>query len=253
MGVQHHLTRSLIDQFVSLRRSMRILSPRSLLVARTPCSLPSRPVFTNPRVQFIVGKSFANMALPNDRRPIVISGPSGVGKGTLYNRLFEQHPNCFTLSVSHTTRQPRQGESDGVHYHFIDRPEFLAKIEKDDFVEHAEFGGNCYGTSKETIETQSAKGQVVLLDIEMEGVKQVKKTDIDARYIFIAPPNMAELESRLRGRGTETEEKIQKRLAQAKKELEYSTTPGVHDIIIVNDDLDAAYKKLEDFVYGAAA
>merc|ERR1712000_111209 len=110
-------TRSLIDQFVSLRRSMRILSPRSLLVARTPCSLPSRPVFTNPRVQFIVGKSFANMALPNDRRPIVISGPSGVGKGTLYNRLFEQHPNYFTLSVSHTTRQPRQGESDGVHYH----------------------------------------------------------------------------------------------------------------------------------------
>lgn len=104
-----------------------------------------------------------------------------------------------------------------------------------------------------TIEEQTAKGQVVLLDIEMEGVKQVKKTDMNARYVFIAPPSMEELENRLRGRGTETEDKIQKRLAQAKNELEYSNIPGMHDAIIVNDDLDTAYKQLEDFVYQPSA
>lgn len=107
-------------------------------------------------------------ALPRDTRPIVISGPSGVGKGTLYNLLFERHPDTFTLSVSHTTRAPRAGEADGVHYHFVKMEEFEALIEKNGFVEHAQFGGNRYGTSKQTIEEQTAKGRVVLLDIEME-------------------------------------------------------------------------------------
>lgn len=107
-----------------------------------------------------------------------------------------------------------------------------------------------YGTSKMTIETQTAKGQVVVLDIEMEGVKQVQASSIDARYVFVKPPSVEELEKRLRGRGTEKEESIQKRLKQAHNELAYAET-GVHDIIIVNDDLDKAYKELEDFVYKA--
>lgn len=101
-----------------------------------------------------------------------------------------------------------------------------------------------------TIDTQTAKGQVVVLDIEMEGVKQVKASSIDARYVFVKPPSMEELEKRLRGRGTEKEESIQKRLAQAKKELEYAET-GAHDVVIVNEDLETAYKELEDFVYKA--
>jgi guanylate kinase len=112
----------------------------------------------------------------------------------------------------------------------------------------AHFGDNLYGTSKKAIEDQSAKGQVVVLDIEMEGVKQVKKSDINARYVFIAPPSEEELEKRLRGRGTEKEESIQKRLTQAKLELEFAKT-GVHDKIIVNDDLEKAYKELEDFLH----
>lgn len=109
-----------------------------------------------------------------------------------------------------------------------------------------------YGTSKMTIEEQTAKGQVVVLDIEMEGVKQVKNSSIDARYVFVAPPSEEELERRLRGRGTEKEESIQKRLAQAKLELAYAET-GVHDKTIVNNDLETAYKELEEFVYGTTS
>lgn len=112
----------------------------------------------------------------------------------------------------------------------------------------AQFGDNFYGTSKQTIEIQSAKGKVVVLDIEMEGVKQIRKSHIDARYVFIAPPSTEELEKRLRGRGTEKEESIQKRLNQAKLELEFAKT-GVHDKTIVNNDLEEAYKELEEFVY----
>lgn len=118
----------------------------------TKCPLFARPV----------------LALPADRRPVVISGPSGVGKGTLYKLLFERHPGVFALSVSHTTRAPRPGETSGVEYHFVDMPEFEAIIAADGFVEHAMFSGNRYGTSKMTIEEQSAKGKVVVLDIEME-------------------------------------------------------------------------------------
>ncbi|KAI0911021.1 guanylate kinase [Ustulina deusta] len=187
--------------------------------------------------------------LPADRRPLVISGPSGVGKGTLIRRLFESHPDTFTLSVSHTTRAPRPGEAHGVDYFYIEMAEFEDLIAADGFVEHARFGSNRYGTSKATIEEQTAKGKVVVLDIEMEGVKQIRKTSIDARFIFVKPPTFEELEKRLRGRGTEDETSITKRLDQAKKELEYADTPGVHDIIIVNDNLDAAYKELEDYVY----
>ncbi|OAQ73206.1 guanylate kinase [Pochonia chlamydosporia 170] len=186
---------------------------------------------------------------PTDRRPIIISGPSGVGKGTLYNRLFAQHPDAFCLSVSHTTRSPRVGETDGVDYHYVTMEAFEDLIAKDGFVEHAKFGGNRYGTSKMTIEEQTKKGRVVLLDIEMEGVKQIKQSSIAARYIFIAPPSIEILESRLRGRGTENEASVQKRLTQAHNELEFSKTPGVHDKIIVNDDLDKAYKELEDYIY----
>ncbi|KAK1535083.1 guanylate kinase [Colletotrichum costaricense] len=187
--------------------------------------------------------------LPSDRRPIVISGPSGVGKGTLYKLLFERHPDSFALSVSHTTRGPRPGEADGVDYHFVTKDAFDDLVSKDGFVEHATFGSNSYGTSKATIEEQSAKGKLVVLDIEMEGVKQIKTSNFPARYVFIAPPSEEVLEKRLRGRGTEKEENIQKRLAQAKLELAYSKTPGVHDLVIVNDDLEKAYKTLEDFVY----
>ncbi|AEO66507.1 5ab6f01e-a88a-42a9-be35-0c7130c08d5d [Thermothielavioides terrestris] len=191
------------------------------------------------------------MAPVRDPRPIVISGPSGVGKGTLYKLLFQRHPDTFTLSVSHTTRSPRPGEKDGVDYHFVTKEAFLELKAKDGFVENAQFGDNLYGTSKATIEEQTAKGKTVVLDIEVEGVKQIQASGFPARYVFIAPPSEEELEKRLRGRGTETEASIQKRLDRAKVELEYAKVPGVHDKIIVNDDLETAYKELEEFVFAA--
>ncbi|CAG9982056.1 unnamed protein product [Clonostachys byssicola] len=188
------------------------------------------------------------MSLPTDARPIVISGPSGVGKGTLYKLLFDKHPETFTLSVSHTTRKPRPGEQDGVDYFYVSMEEFESLIEAKGFVEHAKFGSNRYGTSKKTIQEQSAKGKVVVLDIEIEGVKQVRQSDIDARYVFILPPSVEELEKRLRGRGTETEDSVQQRLNRAKEEIAFAEQGGF-DKIITNDDLEKAYKELDEWVY----
>ncbi|KAK2607550.1 hypothetical protein N8I77_006214 [Diaporthe amygdali] len=184
-----------------------------------------------------------------DLRPIVISGPSGVGKGTLIEKLSDAHPGTFGTTVSHTTRQPRAGEVGGVNYYFVSAHEFSALVSQNAFAEHAFFSGSSYGTSKQTIADQTAKGLVVLLDIEMEGIKQMKAdAGVDARYVFIKPPSIEELEARLRHRGTENEEDVQKRLAQARAEIEFAVTPGFHDIIITNDDLERAFQELDDFV-----
>lgn len=187
-------------------------------------------------------------APPSDRRPIVISGPSGVGKGTLYDLLFTRHPDAFTLSVSHTTRQPRPGEQDGVNYFYVTREDFESLIASDGFVEHAQFGSNRYGTSKRTIQEQTAKGRVVVLDIEIEGVKQVRNSDLDPRYVFVMPPSVEELERRLRGRGTETEENVVKRLNRAREEIAFAEEGGF-DKVIVNNDLEEAYGELEAWIY----
>ncbi|SPQ27397.1 6bb12a44-74af-478e-8b05-eb51aca286de [Thermothielavioides terrestris] len=192
--------------------------------------------------------------VPTDRRPIVISGPSGVGKGTLCQRLMDAYPDTFATTVSHTTRKPRPGEVDGSAYYFVSRDEFESLIAKGAFIEFAQFNGNLYGTSKRTVMDQTARGSVVLLDIEMVGVKQLKEeqskpdAQINPRFVFIKPPNLEALEARLRGRGTEDEASIQRRLARARTELAYAET-GVHDKIIVNDDLDKAFQDLEDFIF----
>ncbi|KAH8700389.1 guanylate kinase [Talaromyces proteolyticus] len=184
-----------------------------------------------------------------ESRPIVISGPSGVGKGTLIQKLFEEFPNTFAFTVSHTTRAPRAGEIDGKDYFFVTPSTFADLISQGAFVEHAKFGGNQYGTSQKTIADQTAKGLIVVLDIEMDGVRQIQANpNIKARYVFIKPPSFEVLEKRLRGRGTEKDESIQKRLAQARVELDYAET-GVHDKIIVNDNLQEAYEELKKFVF----
>lgn len=202
--------------------------------------LPRLPPHNHPFTTTTTPRRTTMSDLPTDRRPLVISGPSGVGKGTLFGLLQQRHPDVFTLSVSHTTRAPRDGESDGTHYHFVTHGDFESLIDADGFVEHAQFSGNRYGTSKQAIRELTERGRVVVLDIEMEGVKQIKASGMDARYVFVSPPSEEELEKRLRGRGTEKEESVLKRLKQAKLELDFSKTPGVHDLI-VSDPPPAVY------------
>ncbi|KAF2161631.1 hypothetical protein M409DRAFT_69703 [Zasmidium cellare ATCC 36951] len=180
-------------------------------------------------------------------RPIVVSGPSGAGKSTLLKRLFEAYPNRFGFSVSHTTRAPREGEKDGVDYNYTTKENFLKMVDEGGFIEHAQFGSNLYGTSVQAVKNVADQGRTCILDIEMEGVKQVKKTDLNARFVFLQPPSVEVLEKRLRGRATDKEEAIKERLAQAEKEIGYSKTPGVHDQIIVNDDLEKAWQEFKAF------
>ncbi|KAI9298639.1 guanylate kinase [Neoconidiobolus thromboides FSU 785] len=183
------------------------------------------------------------------KRPIVLSGPSGSGKSTLLNLLFKEYPDKFGFSVSHTTRKPRAGEEDGKHYYFVEKSVMENEIQQGKFIEHATFSGNMYGTSIEAVNNVTNHGKICILDIDMQGVKQVKQTSLDARFIFISPPSIEILEQRLRSRGTETEEAIQNRLKASKAELDYSKEPNAHDCIIVNDDLDKAYSKLKNFIF----
>ncbi|CEI70540.1 hypothetical protein FVEN_g963 [Fusarium venenatum] len=182
-------------------------------------------------------------------RPIVISGPSGFGKGTLITKLCESHPEIFSTVVSHTTRPPRPGEIQAVHYHFTTETEFQKLYAQGIFIECTVYNGHHYGTSFHAIEGVIERGMVPLLDIDMEGVKAVKTfKNICTRYVFIAPLSLEVLETQLRGRRTEDEDTIHKRLAQAKMELDYAARPGAYDLTIVNDDLNTALNDLETFV-----
>ncbi|KAJ8694965.1 guanylate kinase [Pleurotus ostreatus] len=191
--------------------------------------------------------------LPDFLRPLVLSGPSGVGKSTLLQRLFTEFPDKFGFSVSHTTRSPRPGEIHGKQYFFVPRPTFEQLIKEGAFIEHAEFSGNYYGTSFETVRSVTAAGRRCILDIEAQGVRQIKKTTLDPVYLFISPPSLKSLRDRLKGRGTETEESMKKRLATALKEIEYAKQPKAHDFVVINDDLDRAYDLLRKIVFGQVA
>ncbi|KAF3088401.1 hypothetical protein TWF569_011452 [Orbilia oligospora] len=190
-------------------------------------------------------------AMSSTKLPIVVlSGPSGAGKSTLLKKLFANHPDTFGFSVSHTSRNPRDGEEHGKAYWFTNEDEFRRLIGEGKFIETATFSGNLYGTSIQAVKDVQDQGRVCILDIEMEGVKQVKRTDLNetCTFIFVRPPSVEELRKRLEGRNTETPESLAKRLSQAEKELEFANTPGVHDKIIVNDDLAKAYGELEGHI-----
>ncbi len=174
----------------------------------------------------------------------VITGPSGVGKGTLIKMLRERVPD-LALSVSATTRQPREGEEDGVDYHFLTEDQFQERIAAKDFLEFASYSGNHYGTLNSELDRCLAKGRSVVLEIEVQGATQVRAARPDSVQIFIAPPDPAVLRERLTGRGTDSAEAIDKRLKVAEQEL------GAQDDFdhrVVNDDLEAAANELESIV-----
>ncbi|XP_049453606.1 guanylate kinase isoform X4 [Epinephelus fuscoguttatus] len=178
-------------------------------------------------------------------RPVVLSGPSGAGKSTLLKKLMQEYDSVFGFSVSHTTRNPRPGEQDGKDYHFVTREAMQAGIDNGEFIESAEFSGNMYGTSKAAVQAVQAKNLICILDIDMQGVKNIKRTDLNPLYISIQPPSIDVLENRLRHRKTESEESLQRRLQIATVDMELSKEPGMFDVQIVNDNLEDAYGQLK--------
>jgi guanylate kinase len=176
----------------------------------------------------------------------VIAGPSGVGKGTLINLLLQQFPDTFGFSVSHTTRAPRPGEVDGVAYHFRSKEDTQREIDEGKFIEYAHVHGNIYGTSKRSVARVQEEGKICILDIDIQGVQLVKQAGLQCKFLFIAPPSMAELEARLRGRGTESEDKVRLRVQNAAGELTFAQQPGAFDATLVNSDLQETYAALRD-------
>ncbi len=175
---------------------------------------------------------------------LVVSGFSGAGKGTLMKELLDHYDN-YALSVSATTRAPREGELYGREYFFLKREEFLRLIEEDALYEYAEYAGNYYGTPRQYVDEKLAEGLDVILEIEVQGAEKIKKQFPDTVLIFVTPPSADELKRRLVGRGTETAEKIDKRLKRAVEEAKYMP---FYDYILVNDDLAESTVRLHDII-----
>lgn len=174
----------------------------------------------------------------------VITGPSGAGKGTVLKQVIQSLEGLY-FSVSATTRKPREGEVDGVHYHFLTKERFEELIEKDRFLEYARYAENYYGTPLDPVEEHLEQGHDVILEIELQGALQVKRRLPKAVLVFIAPPSFEELENRLRGRGTETEEVIRKRLAIARQEC---ANMDEFRFIVVNDKVEDAADRLRAII-----
>jgi guanylate kinase len=174
----------------------------------------------------------------------IVAAPSGAGKSTLIKEILRKSSTkqSMQLSVSHTTRKPRKGEQNGVEYYFVDHAEFENMIKQDAFYEHAEVFGNYYGTSKAAISDKLQLGVDVFLDIDWQGARQVKKQNPDVISIFVLPPSVEALKSRLVGRGLDSEEVIAKRMAAAQSEISHANE---FDYVIVNDDLEQAHKEFE--------
>ena len=178
--------------------------------------------------------------MKNLKKLIIITGPSGVGKGTVVKELLDRNKDIW-LSISATTRNPRIGEKDGENYYFISDEKFKDMIDKKEFLEWAQFAGNYYGTPLSTVNEKIEKGFIVLLEIEVEGAKQIKEKFPEALSIFLLPPSKAELEKRIRNRGTEKEEAIDRRLSRSDYEIASSDE---FDFVLTNHDVDETVKEV---------
>lgn len=175
---------------------------------------------------------------------IVISGPSGAGKGTICKALLEKHKE-IQLSVSATTRPPREGEVDGINYHFLTKENFLQRVSENDFLEYAEVYGNYYGTPKSNVEEILDSGKDVILEIDIQGALKVKEQSEDGVFIFILPPSMEELKQRIIKRGSETPESLMTRFKSAYQEINYVSK---YNYAVVNDTVDSAVNKIESIL-----
>ena len=176
---------------------------------------------------------------------IVLSGPSGVGKGTVRKAIFDSEENDFQYSISMTTRKQREGEVDGVDYYFRSREEFEAMIEAGEMLEYAEYVGNYYGTPLTYVNQTLDEGKDVFLEIEVQGAKQVKDKVPDGVFIFLTPPDLAELKSRIIGRGTDEMSVIEERMAVAREEIEMM---ALSDYAVVNDEVPLAVQRIKDII-----
>ena len=176
---------------------------------------------------------------------IVISGPSGAGKGTICKALVERDKNLF-VSVSATTRAPRKGEIDGINYHFLTKEDFFDKVNKGEFLEHAEVYGNHYGTLKSNIEELLEAGKNVILEIDIQGALSVKENSKEGIFIFILPPSMEELKNRIVNRGSETKESLLKRFQSAYQEINYISR---YNYAVVNDVVEQAVESVENIIF----
>jgi len=208
--------------------------------------MKTKPVLFGSKFSFIFSCLFF-LLTQMSRASLIICGPSGVGKSSIISAICSRFPSRVALSVSHTSRQPRPGEKNGVDYFFTTPDAMLRDIEKKAFLEYAHVHNNIYGTSRSSVDTILDKGMLPILDVDRNGVQSIKAVPgFEAKYVFIAPPSFDVLHKRLSARATENDEDMHVRLNNAKSELDYGTTKGNFDRVIVNADLDESVDQLTE-------